>query len=108
VKAYLIAHGADPSVVDEETFSDIVVMYHAGLIGNIGLLEVLGNLTAGQFNKMLPKGKTGYKLRDIIPNTYDYIYPPLSEQDKKTQVNQSLLAFALMSPGAPAILTKGM
>jgi len=57
---------------------------------------------------MLPKGKTGYKLRDIIPNTYDYIYPPLSEQDKKTQVNQSLLAFALISPGAPAILTKGM
>jgi len=81
-------------------------MYHAGLIGNIGILEVLGNLTAGQFNKMLPKGKTAYKLRDIIPNTYDYIYPPLSEQDKKAQVNQSLLAFALMSPGAPSILQK--
>jgi len=79
-------------------------MYHAGLIGNIGLLEVLGNLTAGQFNKMLPKGKAGYKLQDIIPNTYDFIYPPLSEQDKKAQVNQSLLAFALMSPGAPSIL----
>jgi hypothetical protein len=29
-------------------------MYHSGLIGNIGLLEVLGTLTAGQFNKMLP------------------------------------------------------
>jgi len=104
----LTAHGTDPALVDEETFSDIAVMYHAGLIGNIGLLEVLGNLTAGQFNKMLPKGKTGYKLRDIIPNTYDYIYPPLSEQDKKQQVNQSLLAFALMSPGAPSVLTKVM
>jgi len=104
----LTAHGTDPALVDEETFSDIAVMYHAGLIGNIGLLEVLGNLTAGQFNKMLPKGKTGYKLRDIIPNTYDYIYPPLSEQDKKQQVNRSLLAFALMSPGAPSVLTKVM
>jgi hypothetical protein len=100
----LTAHGADPALVDEETFNDISVMYHAGLIGNIGLLEVLGNLTAGQFNKMLPKGKAGYKLRDIIPHTYDFIYPPLSEQDKKAQVNQSLLAFALMSPGAPSIL----
>jgi hypothetical protein len=79
-------------------------MYHSGLIGNIGLLEVLGTLTAGQFNKMLPKGKAAYKLKDIIPNAYDFIYPPLSEQDKKEQVNQSLLAFALMSPGAPSIL----
>ena len=79
-------------------------MYHSGLIGNIGLLEVLGTLTAGQFNKMLPKGKPPFKLKDIIPNSYDFIYPPLSEQDKKQQVNQSLLAFALMSPGAPSIL----
>jgi hypothetical protein len=79
-------------------------MYHSGLIGNIGLLEVLGTLTAGQFNKMLPKGKAPFKLKDIIPNAYDFIYPPLSEQDKKEQVNQSLLAFALMSPGAPSIL----
>ena len=79
-------------------------MYHSGLIGNIGLLEVLGTLTAGQFNKMLPKGKAPYKLKDIIPSAYDFIYPPLSEQDKKEQVNQSLLAFALMSPGAPSFL----
>lgn len=68
------------------------------------MLEVLGTLTAGQFNKMLPKGKSPYKLKDIIPSAYDFIYPPLSEQDKKEQVNQSLLAFALMSPGAPSIL----
>ena len=80
-------------------------MYHAGIIGNLGILEVLGTLTAGQFNKMLPKGKAAYKLKDIIPNAYDFIYPPLSEQDKKEQINQSLLAFALMSPGAPSILT---
>jgi len=79
-------------------------MYHAGIIGNLGILEVLGTLTAGQFNKMLPKGKAAYKLKDIIPNAYDFIYPPLSEQDKKEQINQSLLAFALMSPGAPSIL----
>ncbi len=100
----MVAHGTDPSTVDEETFSDIAVMYHAGIIGNLGLLEVLGTLTAGQFNKMLPKGKAPYKLKDIISNAYDFIYPPLSEQDKKEQVNQSLLAFALMSPGAPSIL----
>jgi len=79
-------------------------MYHAGIIGNLGLLEVLGTLTAGQFNKMLPKGKQGYKLKDIIPNAYDYLYPPLTEEDKKQQASQNLLAFAMMSPNAPAKL----
>ena len=82
-------------------------MYHAGIIGNLGLLEVLGTLTAGQFNKMLPKGKAPFKLKDIIPNTYDYLYPPPTEQDKKEQASQSLLAFAMMSPDAPAHLFKG-
>jgi hypothetical protein len=82
-------------------------MYHAGIIGNLGLLEVLGTLTAGQFNKMLPKGKAPFKLKDIIPNAYDYLYPPQTEQEKKEQASQNLLAFALMSPNAPALLFKG-
>ena len=103
----MTAHGADPDTVDEDTFADICVMYHCGLIGNMGLLEVLGSLTAGQFNKVLPKGKQPYKLQDIIPQAYEFLYPPLSEQDKKIQVNSSLLAFASLQKGAPDILTKG-
>ena len=103
----MTAHGTDPSTVDEETFSDIAVMFHAGLIGNLGILEVLGTLTAGQFNKMLPKGKAPFKLKDIIPHAYDYLYPPQTEQEKKEQASQSLLAFAMMSPNAPAHLFKG-
>ena len=67
----MTAHGTDPANVDEETFSDIAVMFHAGLIGNLGILEVLGTLTAGQFNKVLPKGKAGFTLKDIIPHAYD-------------------------------------
>ncbi len=76
-------------------------MYADGLIGNRGILEVLGLLTAGQFNKMLPKGKSPYKLQDIIPRSYDYLYPPSPEQDKKKQVSEQLIAFAMMSPGCP-------
>ena len=105
--AYLTAHGTDPDEIDEESFSDICVMYSNGVIGNLGILEVLGTLTAGQFNKMLPKTAVPYKLSDIIPQAYDYLYPPLSEQDKKKQVNSSLLAFAASQKGAPSILTKG-
>jgi hypothetical protein len=79
-------------------------MFNDGVIGNLGIIQVLGALTAGQFNKVLPQGKAPYKLRDIIPQVYDYLYPPLSEQDKKKQASDNLLAFAMMSPNAPSIL----
>lgn len=81
-------------------------MFNDGVIGNLGLLEVLGMLTAGQFNKMLPKTATPYKLHNIIPQAYDYLYPPLTEQEKKAQAEKNLLAFAMMSPDAPSILFK--
>lgn len=100
----MTAHGTDPDLVDEETFNDICIMYSNGVIGNLGVLEVLGTLTAGQFNKMLPKFGTPYKLKDIIPQAYDYLYPPPTEQEKKAQASQNLLAFALMSPDAPSVL----
>lgn len=76
-------------------------MYVDGLIGNRGILEVLGVLTAGQFNKMLPKGASSYTLENIIPRAHDYIYPPLDEKTKKQRISDQLLAFAMMSPNAP-------
>lgn len=82
-------------------------MYNNGTIGNLGILEVLGTLTAGQFNKVLPKGKPPYKLRDIIPQAYDYLYPPKTEQENKAQANSSLIAYAASQRGAPKVLTKG-
>lgn len=103
----MTAHGADPDSIDEETFNDICIMYNDGVIGNTGLLEVLGSLTAGQFNKMLPKHATPYTLQTIIPSAYEYLYPPLSEQDKKKLVSQKLLAFAMSSPDAPKVLFEG-
>ena len=100
----MTAHGADPSVIDQDTFADICIMYNDGVIGNLGIMQVLGALTAGQFNKVLPKGSAPYKLNDIIPQVYDYLYPPLLEQDKKQLASDNLLAFALMSPNAPSVL----
>jgi len=93
--------------VDEATFTDICVMYADGLIGNQGVLEVLGALTAGQFNKMLSKGTPAYKLEDIIGKAYDYIYPPLDPETKKSLVSDKLIAFAMMSPNAPVHLFEG-
>jgi hypothetical protein len=76
-------------------------MYHDGIIGNYGLLQVLGSHAAGFFNSMLPKGKQPFKLKDIIPTQYEYLYPPLTEQEKKDQVNRSLMAFVQSKPNAP-------
>lgn len=79
-------------------------MFNDGVIGNYGLLQVLGSNTAGHFNSLLPKGASPYKLKDIIPNQYDYLYPPLSEESKRELVSKNLIAFAMTNPGAPSIL----
>lgn len=79
-------------------------MYSDGIIGNFGLLQILGSHAAGVFNSMLPKGKQPFKLKDIIPNQYEYLYPPLSEQDKKEQANKALLNFVKSKPKAPQSL----
>ena len=75
------------------------------MIGNTSILETLGNLTAGVYNYMRSKGK-GYSLQDIIPNAYDYMYPPKTEQEKKEIASQQLLSYILMSPNAPKALTE--
>jgi len=79
-------------------------MYNDGIIGNFGIIQVLGSLTAGHFNSLLTKGASPYKLQDIIPNQYDYLYPPLTEEAKREQVSKNLIAFAMMHPGAPDVL----
>ena len=81
-------------------------MYADGIIGNLGILNVLGTLTAGQFNKMLATGKKPYTLEDIIPTVYNYLYPPLTEEDKRNLTNQNLLAFLASQPGAPKEILK--
>jgi hypothetical protein len=103
----LTAHGTDPDSIDEQTFTDICIMFHDGIIGNLGIIEVLGVLTAGHFNMTLPKDKIPFKLQDIIPQAYNYLYPPLTKKQEQEQVSKNLLAFAMMQPGAPDELFKG-
>ena len=79
-------------------------MFNDGVIGNLGLIQVLGSHAAGHFNSLLPKGGSPYKLQDIIPNQYDYLYPPISEEAKREQISKNLIAFAMMHPGAPSQL----
>lgn len=100
----MTAHGTDPATVDEETFTDICIMYVDGVIGNLGLLETLGCLTGAVYNYMRKDGQAAFKLQDIIRRGYDYIYPPLSDEEKARQVNNALLAYMQQSPNAPQVL----
>lgn len=75
-------------------------MYGDGMIGNRKTVELLGTLIAGVFNYLRDSGKSSpYSLANIIGSAYDYIYPPLSPEDQKAAVSNSLLAFMSQAPG---------
>lgn len=71
-------------------------MYVDGLIGNQGLLEVLGGLTAGIYNYIRTPNSPPYKLQDTIPRAYEYIYPPLSAEQQHEKTQQTLKSFMYM------------
>lgn len=85
--------------IDDVTMANIQTMYADGLIGNYGILTQLATLTNGVFNYMRPANSPAYKLANILGSAYDYIYPPLSEEDQKAAVNNSLLAFMSQANG---------
>lgn len=92
----MIAHGADPDNLDEETFRQICVMYSDGVIGNGLVIETLGNLTAGVYNYMRSSSSQAYTLKNIIGKSYEYLYPP---QDTTKNVNDALLAYVSQAKG---------
>ena len=98
----MTAHGTDPDLVDEETFTDVCIMYADGLIGNRGLLETLGSLKGALYNYMRPDNQRAYTLQDMIPRAHEYLYPPLSDKDKEAKVSQNLKQFMQMAPNAPS------
>lgn len=102
----MTAHGTDPDAVDEERFTDICIMYVDGQIGNRGLLETLGSLKGAIYNYMRAENQRAYTLEDMIPRGYDYIYPPLSAEEKANKVSESLSTFMKASPNAPTHLFK--
>lgn len=67
------------------------------MIGNQTVIEVLGSLTAAVYNYMRnPNGKS-YKLEDIIPQAYPYIYRPLTDAEKQDKTQATLKGFVLMN-----------
>ena len=87
--------------IDVETLTRIQTMYADGLLGNRGILNALGALTAGVFNYIRPPNAPAYKLDSIIGRAHDYLFPPLSDSEKRQQVNNALMSYVKRQPGAP-------
>ena len=85
--------------LDDVTLANIQTMYADGMIGNYGILTQIATLTNGVFNYMRPANSPAYKLANILGSAYDYIYPPLTAEQQKAAVNDSLLAFMSQANG---------
>lgn len=96
----MLAHGANPDAMSEDDYRLVMVAINDGFIGNKQLLNSIGSLTAGVFNHIRQQNQQPYKLQNIIGLAYDYIYAPLTEEQKRDDVNNKLLAFISMMPGS--------
>lgn len=85
--------------LDDVTLANIQTMYADGMIGNYGILTQIATLTNGVFNYMRAANSPAYKLANILGSAYDYIYPPLTAEQQKAAVNDSLLAFMSQANG---------
>lgn len=91
----MVAHGANPANVDEETFRDICILLADGVIGNRQMIETLGSLTGAVYNYMRTPTRQAYTLRDTIGRSYDYLYP----QDTTLTASDALLLFMTQAQG---------
>lgn len=80
----------------------IEIMLSDGMIGPKAMLLALSCLTTGNLNSKIQKTATPFKMEDVLPSTHDYIVPPLTEEQKREQVNDNLIAFIAMKPGSEA------
>jgi hypothetical protein len=87
------------AAIDHDVMGDIQTMYADGMLGNHNVIYLLGSLVSGVFNYMRSVTAQPFSLEKVLGPAYDYIYPPLTEEQKKAQVNEQLLTFMTMAPG---------
>lgn len=80
------------------------MMFHDGIIGPKALLTGISALTTGNLNSKLKQGAKHLTIRDVLPLAHEYIIPPLTEEEKKEQANQQLLAMLSQMPEADKFL----
>jgi len=80
---------------------NIEIMLNDGLLGNKSILLALSSLTTGNLNSKLKKDAKPYKMEDILPLSYAYIVPELTEEEKQAEVQKNLRNFLKTAPNAP-------
>jgi len=103
-RAYIYAHGGCPDDVPVDDLRNIEIMLSDGMIGNKALLLALSSLTTGNLNSKIQKKTKPFRMEDVLPSTHDYIVPPLTDEQKREQVNQQMLMFVAMKPGSENFL----
>lgn len=87
------------AALDEGVMADIQTMYADGMVGNHNMIYLLGTLVTGVFNYLRAEAAAPFSLAKVLGPAHDYIYPPLTEEQKKQQANEQLLTFMTMAPG---------
>lgn len=86
---------------------NIEIMFYDGMIGQKSVLLALSALTTGNLNSKLKATAEPYKMVNILPLAHEYISPPPTEEEKKSQVNANLSSYLAMHPNAPKKLKHG-
>lgn len=81
--------------LDEETFTELQVMFADGYIGNRSIFEAIAPLTAGVFNYIRPSGTPAYSQDKIFPWINEYMVHPDNDPEK----GDGLLLFMSQAPG---------
>lgn len=69
-------------------------MYNNGILGNMGLINLIGSLTTGIFNYIRPSSAPAYSLKSILNETYGYLY-----KDVEIKPEDSLKLFMTQAQG---------
>ena len=73
-------------------------MYNGGLIGNLGIVQALGQMVTMQANEYLPKGQKPYQVKDFMPSTHDFLSPPKSQEEMEKDLNLGLSMLGSVPP----------
>lgn len=80
---------------------NIEIMLSDGMIGNKAVLLALSFLSTGNLNAKLKQGVKAFTIKDVLPSSYEYIIPPMTDEEAAAHKNRQLLSFMASSPSAP-------
>lgn len=99
VRAAMIYNGHTPDTVDaldEETFTEICVLFHDGIIGNRGVFDAMTPITTAVFNYIRKPESPPYRPTQIFPWVVEYDENP---DDAYNKAQAGLMAFMSQAPG---------